>query len=59
MKNYRTPRNLAECSFEVGYYRANYVPKRPISKGEIIGGYIAVLAIGVGLAAALVVWWST
>ena len=53
MKNYRTPRTLAESSFVTGYLSAsneefaNQWPSRLLA-----------VAIGIGLALALVKWWS-
>jgi len=52
----RTPRNLAECSFDVGYPIQRLTPD---SNAEQIGGYLLAVAIGAGLACLLVTWWSS
>ena len=44
---YTTPRNLAECTFDVGYAEAE-------SPYEIAFGYVLAFAIGVGMAMLLV-----
>ncbi len=49
---YTTPRNLAECTFEVGYAES----QTPL---EITLGYVLAFAMGVGLACLLVAWWSS
>lgn len=43
MKNYTTPRTLAECEFTCGYQTA-YIPMR-----ERVLGWILASAIGIGL----------
>ena len=54
--NYQTPRNLAECQFDVGYAESNY-NQEPLF--EVFLGYVLALVIGVGLAMLLVTWWSS
>lgn len=50
MKNVTTPRNLAECQFDVGYTIGNITPE---SRFERAMGYVLAIAIGVGIAAVL------
>jgi len=50
--HYTTPRNLAECNFDIGYAEAE-------SPFEIAFGYVLAFAIGVGMAMLLVAWWSS
>ena len=50
--HYTTPRNLAECNFDIGY-------AEPESPYEIAFGYVLAFAIGVGMAMLLVAWWSS
>lgn len=59
MKNITTPRTLAECEFTSGYAMAYPQSARTMSRAEQIASIALAVAIGVGLAAALVVWWST
>lgn len=54
--NYQTPRNLAECQFDVGYVEAHY-RQEPLF--ETFLGYVLALVIGVGMAMLLVAWWSS
>lgn len=54
MKNHTTPRTLAECTFTTGYPSMAY----RVSKAERLANYALAIAIGVGLAAALVYGWS-
>jgi hypothetical protein len=51
-----TPRNLAECTFDVGYPIDS--PRAAESLRDIVLGYGLAVCIGFGLAAALVAWWS-
>jgi uncharacterized membrane protein YqgA involved in biofilm formation len=56
MKNLKTPRTLAECSFEVGYQEGqmNSIQSR-------IDAFLSVLlacAIGIGFGVCYVVWWA-
>ena len=51
-----TPRTLAECQFDVGYQIG---PIAPETQFERMCGYLLAVAIGAGLAAALVAWWSS
>lgn len=44
MKNIRTPRTLAESSFETGYSSVQFIPRR-----DRIAGYILAVCIGVAL----------
>ena len=52
MKNYTTPRNFADCTWVQGYGRAEPLWER-------VAGYALAFAIGVGMAALLVAWWSS
>jgi hypothetical protein len=52
MKNYTTPRNFADCTWVQGYGR-----QEPL--WEKVAGYALAFAIGAGLAALLVTWWSS
>ena len=54
--NYQTPRNLADCQFDVGHIEAEFY-QEPMF--ETILGYVLAIAIGVGLAVLLVAWWSS
>lgn len=54
--NYQTPRNLAECQFDVGYVEFKY-HQEPLF--EVFMGYVLAIAIGVGMAMLLVAWWSS
>ena len=47
--HYITPRNYADCTWVQGYGR----------KASVWPGYALAFAIGVGLAALLVAWWSS
>lgn len=59
MKNYTTPRTLADCEFVYGYTMAHPQASRTISRAEFYAGVALAVVIGVGLAACLVAWWST
>jgi hypothetical protein len=52
MKNNTTPRNFADCTWVQGYGHAEPLWER-------VAGYALALAIGVGMAALLVAWWSS
>jgi len=54
--NYQTPRNLAECQFDVGYIESDY-HQEPLF--EVFLGYVVAIVIGVGMAMLLVAWWSS
>jgi len=54
--NYQTPRNLAECQFDVGYIEADYYQEPPF---EVFAGIVLAIVIGVGMAMLLVAWWSS
>lgn len=54
MKNYTTPRTLAESQFTTGYPSMAY----RVTLGERVKDYALAIAIGVGLAAALFYGWS-
>lgn len=53
-----TPRTLAECTFTYGYETSHPLSHREPT-WEIIAGWLLATAIGVGLAALLVAWWSS
>jgi hypothetical protein len=55
MKNYRTPRTLADSIFVSGY---RSVDRTPTSRRERIADVLLAVSIGVALAVALVAWWS-
>lgn len=50
--HFQTPRNLAECNFDIGYAESQ-------SPLENFLGYALAFAIGVGMACLLVAWWSS
>ena len=50
--HYQTPRNLAECTFDIGHAECQ-------SPLESALGYILAFVIGVGMACLLVAWWSS
>ncbi len=52
MKNNTTARNFADCTRVQAY-------GRPEPLWEKVGGYALACAIGVGMAALLVAWWSS
>jgi ferric-dicitrate binding protein FerR (iron transport regulator) len=52
MKNNTTPRNFADCTWVQTY-------GRPEPLWERVAGYALALAIGCGMAALLVAWWSS
>jgi hypothetical protein len=54
--NFKTPRTLNECQWTPGY-RSVPSDKEPL--WEVVAGYLLALAIGCGLAAVLVAWWSS
>jgi hypothetical protein len=54
--NYQTPRNLAECQFDVGYMESKYY-QEPLFEKFL--GYVLAIVIGVGMAVLLVAWWSS
>lgn len=54
MKNYQTPRTLAESSFATGY--PTLAPKPAPSRAERMAGYMLALVIGVASALLLVHW---
>lgn len=51
-----TPRNLADCTFPVGYSIDS--PQAAQSLRDILLGYGLAVLIGFGLAAALIAWWA-
>lgn len=51
----QTPRTLNECQFTPGYMSLN--DSEPL--WERVAGYVLAIAIGVGMAALLVAWWSS
>jgi hypothetical protein len=51
----QTPRTLNECHWTPGYTRASL--KEPL--WERLAGYALAFAIGCGMAALLVAWWSS
>lgn len=53
MKNIRTPRTLSESTFVTGYLSANVEGFADQWSSRLLA-----VAIGVGLALALVKWWS-
>ena len=53
MKNIKTPRTLAECSFPVGYAEVSLEDRM-----DKILGVLLACAIGIGFGICLVVWWS-
>lgn len=52
MKNNTTPRNFADCTWVQAYGREETIYEK-------VGGYALAFAIGVGMAALLVAWWSS
>jgi hypothetical protein len=52
MKNKTTDRNFADCTWVQTYGRPEPILER-------LAGYALALAIGVGMAALLVAWWSS
>jgi hypothetical protein len=54
--NLTTPRTLSECHWTPGYQSLS---DKNETIGEIIAGYVLAMAIGVGIAALLVAWWSS
>ena len=53
MKNYRTPRTLSEATFVTGYLSAN-----DEGFADQWSSSLLAVASGVGIALALVKWWS-
>lgn len=51
----QTPRTLNECQWTPGYQSVNL--EEPL--WERVAGYTLAFAIGVGMAALLVAWWSS
>jgi hypothetical protein len=57
MKNYTTPRTLAESSFVCGYSTTPIAPnKPPVSRSERIAGVFVAVVVGVLLAMVLLHW---
>lgn len=56
MKNYRTPRTLADCTFDVGYPTLEM--QRVETRFEAFLGVLLACAIGIGFGICYVVWWS-
>lgn len=54
----QTPRTLADCTFTQGYTNIYPMAHREPT-WERVAGYVLAVAIGVGLAALLVAWWSS
>ena len=54
----QTPRTLADCTFVYGYTSVRPMAHREPS-WERAAGYVLAFAIGCGLAALLVAWWSS
>jgi hypothetical protein len=50
----QTPRSMSEATWTTGAYGVSYKKSRL----SLIGGYVLVFAIGAGMAALLVAWWS-
>jgi hypothetical protein len=50
--NLTTPRTLNECHWTPGYHSLT-------SGKKSIAGYVLAVVIGVGIAAMLIVWWSS
>lgn len=53
-----TPRTLADCTFPTGYVSVQPMAYREPT-WERVAGYVLAFAIGCGLAALLVAWWSS
>lgn len=53
-----TPRTLAECTFVYGYASIEPMAYRNLTR-ERLAGWLLAAAIGAGLAALLVSWWSS
>lgn len=56
MKNYNTPRTLADCQFTTGYGLSQHPRSRPASRTERMAGVLLAVAIGICLAALLAHW---
>jgi len=56
MKNYQTPRTLAECNFDVGYQQAEI--KSVQSRFEAFLSVLLACGIGIGFALCYVFWWA-
>lgn len=54
----QTPRTLADCTFTQGYASVHPMAYREPT-WQVIGGYVLAFAIGIGMAALLVAWWSS
>ena len=50
----QTPRSMSEATWTHGAYSVSYKKSRL----SVIGGYVLAFAIGAGMAALLVAWWS-
>ena len=50
----QTPRMMSEATWTTGAYSVSYKKSRL----SVIGGYVLTFAIGAGMAALLVAWWS-
>jgi hypothetical protein len=50
----QTPRMMSEATWTTGAYSVSYKKSRL----SVIGGYVLAFAIGAGMAALLVAWWS-
>jgi len=50
----QTPRMMSEATWTTGAYSVSYRKSRL----SVIGGYVLAFAIGAGMAALLVAWWS-
>ena len=50
----QTPRTINEATWTTGAYGVSYKKSRL----SVIGGYVLAFAIGAGMAALLVAWWS-
>jgi len=50
----QTPRSMSEATWTTGAYGVSYKKSRL----SVIGGYLLAFAIGAGMAALLVTWWS-
>ena len=57
--HFRTPRNISDCTFPCGYQIDPPKDYCKVTRAEYIGGIVLAFAIGVGLAAWLVAWWSS
>lgn len=53
----KTPRTLADCTFQYGYASIQPMAHREPT-WEIVAGYVLAVVIGIGLAAVLFFGWS-